>query len=65
MFGKLLYQYLGCSQDFATVLFFVQGLCERECTCILGDDDDDESQLIVWLHWRCLPGLFQRSIWAA
>jgi len=32
MFGKLLYQYLGCSQDFATVLFFVQGLCERECT---------------------------------
>ena len=32
MFGELLYWYLGCRQDFATVLFFEQGLCERECT---------------------------------
>ena len=32
MFSKLLYWYLGCHQDFVTVLFFEQGLCERECT---------------------------------
>ena len=34
MFGELLYWYLGCRQDFATVLFFEQGLCERECTVL-------------------------------
>jgi len=32
MFGKPLYQYLGCRQDFATIPLVEQGLCERECT---------------------------------